>query len=553
MKSFLNIARQSALTLFVFTFSALAVLAQTTAFTYQGRLNDASTAANGSYDLQFALYDAAAGGTQQSSIQTMTAVNVANGIFSVQLDFGSAPFAAGANRFLEIRVKKPTETNYTILAPRQRITSVPYAIRSLTAGTADNAASLNGQPAGQYVQTNDPRLSDARTPTAGSNFYIQNQGTAQQTANFNINGTGKANIFDAATQYNISGQRVLSTPGTDNLFAGVSAGRENNSGTGNTFIGSAAGLVNTTGYRNSFVGLNAGVSNTTGYYNAFFGYRAGSSNTTQNSNSFFGAEAGATNIANYNSFFGSNAGLNNTTGALNSFFGSNSGNSNTTAFGNTFIGSDAGGLTNVGGGNTFIGYYAGKTNISGLSNTLLGSSADVNAVNLTYATAIGAEAVVATNNTIVLGRPNGLDKVRIPGLGTAGATTLCRNANNEISTCSSSLRYKTNVAPFNFGLNLLNRLKPITFSWKDGGMADLGFGAEDVAAIEPLLVTYNKDGQVEGVKYDRIGVVLLNAVKEQQAQIAEQRQQLVEQKVLIDALRQLVCSQNQNAEVCKEK
>lgn len=54
-------------------------------------------------------------------------------------------------------------------------------------------------------------------------------------------------------------------------------------------------------------------------------------------------------------------------------------------------------------------------------------------------------------------------------------------------------------------------------------MHDLGLGAEDVAAIEPLLVTYNAKGEVEGVKYDRIGVVLVNAVKEQQAEISSQR------------------------------
>lgn len=32
----------------------------------------------------------------------------------------------------------------------------------------------------------------------------------------------------------------------------------------------------------------------------------------------------------------------------------------------------------------------------------------------------------------------------------------------------------------------------------------LGLGAENVAAIDPLLVTYNSKGEVEGVKYDRI-------------------------------------------------
>ncbi len=84
-------------------------------------------------------------------------------------------------------------------------------------------------------------------------------------------------------------------------------------------------------------------------------------------------------------------------------------------------------------------------------------------------------------------------------------------------------------------------------------MHDLGLGAEDVEKIEPLLVTYNKRGEVEGVKYDRLGVVLLNAVNEQQTQIEQQQQQLQQQQLVIDGLRKLVCSQNPQAEVCKEK
>ena len=71
-------------------------------------------------------------------------------------------------------------------------------------------------------------------------------------------------------------------------------------------------------------------------------------------------------------------------------------------------------------------------------------------------------------------------------------------------------------------MNLVSRLHPITFNWKDGGMADLGFGAEDVAKVEPLLVTHNAKGEVEGVKYDRISAILVNAVKEQQEQIEKQ-------------------------------
>ncbi|MFN7929032.1 MAG: tail fiber domain-containing protein [Blastocatellia bacterium] len=107
----------------------------------------------------------------------------------------------------------------------------------------------------------------------------------------------------------------------------------------------------------------------------------------------------------------------------------------------------------------------------------------------------------------------------------AGSTQLCRNANNEIST-SSSLRYKTAIRAYRHGLDFIQRLQPISFTWKDGGLRDLGFGAEDVAKVDPLLVIYNKEGQVEGVKYDRLSALLVNAVKEQQAQIEELKAQV---------------------------
>src|SRR2546428_12533160 len=43
------------------------VVAQTSAFTYQGRLTDGGTPANGNYDLQFTLWDSASGGSQIGS------------------------------------------------------------------------------------------------------------------------------------------------------------------------------------------------------------------------------------------------------------------------------------------------------------------------------------------------------------------------------------------------------------------------------------------------------------------------------------------------------
>jgi hypothetical protein len=143
-------------------------------------------------------------------------------------------------------------------------------------------------------------------------------------------------------------------------------------------------------------------------------------------------------------------------------------------------------------------------------------------------------------------------------LSNGGNTSVCRTAAGFLGDCSSSLRYKKDLQPFTSGLSLINRLKPITFRWKSDNSLDLGFGAEDVAAVEPLRVTHNAQGQVEGVKYDRISAALVNAVKEQQTQIEKQQQQIAEQKArieqqqsLIESLRVAVCQQNTQADICK--
>lgn len=83
--------------------SANRVSAQTTEFTYQGKLSEGGNPANGSYDFEFLLYDALAGGNPQGLPVQRLNVDVTSGIFTVQLDFGNQ--FNGANRFLDISVK----------------------------------------------------------------------------------------------------------------------------------------------------------------------------------------------------------------------------------------------------------------------------------------------------------------------------------------------------------------------------------------------------------------------------------------------------------------
>src|SRR2546429_4798876 len=186
-----------------FLLAANSAFAQGSSFTYQGRLTDGGTVANGLYDLQFALFDSATSGAQIGSTQTLNSVLVSAGVFSVTLDFGANSFN-GANRFLEIGARPSGAGSFTLLTPRQQVTSTPYAIRSANASSADtatnatnattatNATQLGGIAASQYAQTNDSRLSDARSPTAGSANYIQNRTSQQSSTNFNIAGNGTA-------------------------------------------------------------------------------------------------------------------------------------------------------------------------------------------------------------------------------------------------------------------------------------------------------------------------------------------------------------------------
>ena len=99
--------------------SANRVSAQTTEFTYQGKLSDGGNPATGTYDFEFLLYDALAGGTAQGLPVQRLNVAVTSGIFTVQLDFDNQ--FNGANRFLDISVKASGGGLFTPLTPRQQV------------------------------------------------------------------------------------------------------------------------------------------------------------------------------------------------------------------------------------------------------------------------------------------------------------------------------------------------------------------------------------------------------------------------------------------------
>jgi hypothetical protein len=219
--------------------------AQGTAFTYQGRLNDGTNPANGTYNMFFQVYDAATVGNDVGDMSSIN-VPVTNGLFTVALDFGSGVFT-GAPRWLSIGVRTNGASLYTTLAPRQQITPTPYAMYAPSAGVASGvSASAAIQAQSLNIGTNNILNGVYSTIAGGIGNNIN--GT------FSIIGGGTANVVNG-TQAIIGGgyhNYITGDYGTvaggDFNYAGgdrsTVAGGQNNQATGtHAFVGGGSNNV----------------------------------------------------------------------------------------------------------------------------------------------------------------------------------------------------------------------------------------------------------------------------------------------------------------------
>jgi len=130
----------------LFLLLAARPLAQSIPLSYQGRLTEAGNPATGTYQMQFRLFDTpdVGTGTVRGTVINLPDVAVMDGEFNALLDFGAAAFD-GTPRYLEISVKPAAAPDaLRTLTPRQAITPVPYALRSLGANTSAEGVASDG-------------------------------------------------------------------------------------------------------------------------------------------------------------------------------------------------------------------------------------------------------------------------------------------------------------------------------------------------------------------------------------------------------------------------
>src|ERR1700722_14909320 len=217
--------------------------AQGTAFTYQGQLNNSGGPASGAYNLKFSLFNTHTNGLAIAGPVTNNAVEITNGLFSVQVDFGPVAFA-GSN-WLEIAVESEGAGSFTTLTPRQQLTPTPNAVFASTAGdlsgplpagnlsgTYGNAVNLNKEAnnfAGSFTG-NGAGVTNVNAGTLGglasSNYWQTggNSGTSPTIGNFL--GTADSQPLELW----VNGQRALRIePDTNNFGApNVIGGAPNN-------------------------------------------------------------------------------------------------------------------------------------------------------------------------------------------------------------------------------------------------------------------------------------------------------------------------------------
>src|ERR1017187_6335015 len=178
--------------------------AQGTAFSYQGRLNTASGPANGRYDLTFMLFNTNARGILISGPVTNSPVSVSNGLFTVAVDLGSAPFTPGQRLWLEIGARTNGAAAFSTLAPRQAVLSTPIA----TYAESANATNLTGT----IVSANLPN-------------GLGGSGDSASGLNATVSG-GSGNQVDAASSYSTIGAGNANSI-ANSLYATIGGGNQN--------------------------------------------------------------------------------------------------------------------------------------------------------------------------------------------------------------------------------------------------------------------------------------------------------------------------------------
>jgi trimeric autotransporter adhesin len=406
---------------------------------------------------------------------------------------------------------------------KQELTTIQSSLNTLADGQLDLTTVAPTRPRAGMIRYADGTNWD---PGSGEGVYFYFAGGW----NFAGGGSGGGSPFS-----------------TDIVVHGLTVGRGLNAGSTNTCLGINALAATTSGTDNVVVGANSGDSITSGSFNVAVGSNTmaalstGSNNIAMGngamanasgtivSNIAIGTDALADTTGSVNLAIGDSALASNTSGVGNIAVGVGALSSNTTGDRNISIGTNGAQLLASADDNISIGESALAANTAGNQNISIGTQSLVVATgssNVAVGYLAGLLATTGSNN-VFLG--NGADGAAITDsnvitLGNSSIATI--RAQVTSITSLSDARDKTDIADLDYGLDFLQTLRPVSFTWnmRDGGkvgVKDSGFIAQELKwsqdkydAADYLKLVYESNPEKLEASYGRLIPVLVKAIQE---------------------------------------
>ena len=513
---------------------------------YQGRLTDNTPGQdpiNATVPMTFTIYDGPMSMVANWT-ETWGAVTVTDGIFSVLLGSNGSPipesvFNTGSSRYLEIVV------DGEVLSPRQQLGVVGYAMRaenSLTASTAYDVG-CSGCVTSSNVLDSGLTTDDIapNTLTAGD-LATDSVGNSElnNAVNFDVNGltsnaggiysfrAGGTSVYSDASGGSNDGYGYFGVGG----FVGIYA--EGNGGSGDVYGVYGRGVDTGT--------TSNGVYGSGGDYGV---YGFGTTYGVYGQGNVYGVFAKGSTTAPYGLY----ADTDDNSGTSYGVISYANGSGGSAHYGGYF--SASGATSNYGiyaTGSTRAGYFNGEVYVSRNSTTtephihLYEPANDYARIKFDnnqgagYWDIAGITSATASagwlrfyseqyGNVLSL-RADGYTYIHRLSSGYSNSLCTSTSTGGYLGLCSSSRRYKENIYDLKLGLETVMQMRPVTYRWIRDGLEDVGFVAEEISELAPILATYNEDQEPEGVRYRHLTAVLAKAIQQQQALIEELEQRL---------------------------
>lgn len=274
-------------------------------------------------------------------------------------------------------------------------------------------------------------------------------------------------------------------------------------------------------------------------------------NGSTGNNTCIGSDTLSLNISTSinNTAVGANA-LNKTTaGTANSAFGFQSLFNNTTGTQNVAIGNQSIMLGTTVSQNVAVGYQSLSSLTTGTSNIAIGVTAGsfltIGSNNVYIANPGPLNATSSESSIIRIGMPSTHQMTYIAGIrnqNVTGGVPVLVSSTGQLGVATSSRRYKEDINTLGNVDDELQKLRPVTFRYKQAneeGKKPLQYGliAEEVDAVMPQLVTRNQNGSPETVAYQYLPTLLLGEYQKDHKKLVEAEKIIHSNSQLISELK----------------